>query len=211
MSTANPEFVEIITHAFAADSGAGVRPILNVYHFKRASLVPTLNKAGIHTAFQAAIGAPLLLALSVAYEQDHTSIRFLEDVTDAATDFADAGVGAIAGQNMPDYVTVSVQLKSGLRGRAARGAKRFAPIGESQSDGDVLAAASVTLFQNLAAAILAGFTDAQTNVWTPVVVSRLPPSQLETNPTTIVTYNVIETEVNEGLGIMRRRKARIAA
>lgn len=197
--------VEIIMKGGVAAAGGGTRNIENVYHFQRTTNVNVLSKANIESQFQTSIATPVLAALSVDFTQSSTSLRFLEDAQDAYQDFTESTAGSIAGERQADYDAVCLRLKTNVRGKSAHGSKHYAPVGESQTNGDVLVAGSVTLFQAVGAAIVAGFTDSDGNVWKPVVLSRKN-SILGTNPTKITAYPVTSYILNKTMGTMRRRK-----
>lgn len=206
MAAGDKQFVEIVVQAATVARGGQSKPVFNIFHYRRTNIVLPVTKAHIETAFQADVGALMLLALNVDYEQTITTIRFFDDATDAPLAFTETGVGAISGERMDSFVAVTVQLKTAIRGRIGRGSKHFGPIGESQSNGDVLVAGSITLFQNLGAGIVDGFTDADANFWQPVIKSGKSPAQYAVNPCTVVTNDVIAYRLNQNPGTMKRRK-----
>lgn len=204
----DPQFCEVVMNAFAVARGGQAKPLANVFQFYRTSGILPRVKANVEAAFQSAIGDIVLAALNVDYTQTGTSIRWMDDATDAPVSFVEAGVGAIANDRAPDHVCATIQLKSGRRGWASRGSKHFGPIAEDDTLGDVLDAGAITRFQTLADAILAGFTDSDGNVWAPIIVSRAELSHpvFSTNPTYWIWAQVTNVVVNHSLGSMRRRK-----
>src|SRR4029077_20080839 len=117
-NTGDPiNYVEIVAQAFAVARGGAVKNFFNIYHFRREATTFPLSKSNINTAFQAAIGAEVLLAVSVDYTQTNNTIRFFENPLDAPIAFPESGVGAISGVRIPDYNAVVIQLKSGFRGK----------------------------------------------------------------------------------------------
>ena len=207
------EYVEIITYAYATAIGGSTKNFLNVYDYTRLSTVNPVNKTNIEAAFQTQVGTPLLAALSVSYTQTYTTVRFFDDALDAPQAFTEAGVGAIAGDRAPDYVCVTAQFGTGLRGRSYRGSKHWGPIAETDTLGDCLSvpAGAVTRFTNLYQAFVAGFTDADGNTWVPVVKSSKPPAQYAVNPVTVVANIIVSGKLNKSLGTMRRRKIKTVA
>jgi len=203
------DYVEIAMLGVSTAETVTAKNIANVYQFRRVITGSGPLKSQIDTAFQAAIGDIVLLALSVDYTQSMNTIRFFDDALDAPLPFTHTGVGGVAGQRSPDYVSATVRLKSNVKGRFARGRKSYGPIAESSTTGDHLTAGAITLFTNVAAAILAGFTDAGGNQWVPTVKSSLPPAQYTENPVTVVTYYVTAAIVNTNLGILKRRKVKV--
>jgi hypothetical protein len=203
--TTDISVVEIVMHGISAADTPQAKPIDNVYHFRRTTTGSPLNKVLVQNAFQTAIGDVVLAALNVRYTQVDNKVRWVNDALDLPQSFAETGPGVITGDSCQDFVAAVIQLKSGLRGRNYRGSKHYAPISESSVKGDVLAAAGITLFTTLRNAILAGFTDADTNVWVPCVLSTTL-STLNVNPTTVVTADILSCPLNTTTGTMRRRK-----
>lgn len=197
--------VEVAMKGTSVSDTGEAKTIINVYHFRRTNTTFALSKSQINTAFQAGIGAAVLAALNERYTQSENIIRWVDDALDPPQSFTQTGTGAITGESHPDFVTASLQLKTGLRGRHYRGAKRYAPISEADTKGDVLDASGITLITAIGTAILAGFVDANGNNWEPVILSTTL-SQLQTNPTTVVANDITSTRLNKSLGIMKRRK-----
>lgn len=200
--------MEVICYAYAAAVGAGVKNIVGVYNYMRVVDVAPPVKSDIEATWQTNIGTPLLLCLHSSFTQTYNTVRFFDDALDPPQAFTETGVGAVSGDRAPDYVAACVQLGTGLRGRSYRGSKHFGPIAESDTTGDVIATGSITKFQNLAMAVVAGFTDGAGNLWFPVIKSNKPPAQYEHNPTTVVANIVSSYKLNKTLGTMRRRKQR---
>lgn len=199
---------QVVAYGVSASQGGGTKNIVNVFNFQRTTDVNPLSKTNIEGAFNTAIMTPMLAALSVDYTQTHVTVRFIDDALDAPASVTRAGVGAIAGERLPDYNAAVVQLKTSLRGRRYRGSKHFGPIAESDTDGDLLVPAAQTRFNTLGTAIVTGFTDADGNVWKSTIVSSMPPAQYKVNPTTVVATIVISKVLNKSVGTMRRRKVK---
>lgn len=202
-------YVEIVSQATAVARGGGVKNIFNVYHFRRTTTANPVVKANIQTAFQTSIMTPVLAAVNVDYTQSANTLRFFEDPTDAPVSTPQSGVGAISGDRLPDFSAVVIQLKTGARGKVGRGSKHYGPIAESDTTGDDLVAGSVTRFQTLGAAIVAGFTDSNGNVWVPGLKGAprlLSPAQYLVAPTTTVWTDIVSYLLNKSLGTMKRRK-----
>lgn len=199
------KFVQIQAQAIMAAAGSTSRPIVNVYYYERNNTVLPLNKGNIQAAFQTTVMAPVLLATVSRYTQTYNGVRFIEDYTDAMLLFAQAGVGAITTDSLPDYCCVSMYLESGKRGGSNRGAKRFAGVAEASTTGDVLTGGGLTLWQAVQTAVGATFTDADGNVWSPVIVSQKD-STLDEPTTNVVSVAVTSVILNKNLGIMKRRK-----
>lgn len=202
------QYMEIVSYATITAAGGTAKASNNVYNFYRASTVLPVVKSNIEAAFQAAIMAKVLLAMQQDYAQSRNTVRFVDDATDAPVSFTEAGVGAIATARGPDFQAVTLQLKTGLRGRTFKGSKHYSPIAEADTDGDVLTSGAATRFNTLGTAIVTGFTDSDGNVWIPTILSRKPPAQYVTNPTTVVATVITQALLNKSLGTMRRRKIR---
>jgi len=203
------DYCEVTMLATSAADPTATKNFANVYHFRRLAGPGSAIKSQINSAFQTAIGDILLLALNVDYQQTFNVVRFFDDALDLPQQFTQAGVGAIAGERLPDFVTASIGLKCAVRSRSARGRKSLGPITESSTTGDELTAGAITLFGNYATALATGFTDASANVWIPVVKSGKPPAQYTVNPVTVVTYDVASVTVNSILGLLKRRKVKV--
>jgi len=202
---------EIVSAGTIAAAGGTAKSVVNVYQFRRTSVVNVVVKAHIEAAFQTAIMVPVTDALNARFTQTGNSVRFLNDATDAPETVARAVVGAIAGESLPTFETAVLQMKTTYRGKSGRGNKHYAPIAESAANGDTLTAGSLVLFNLVKTAILAGFTDSDGNVWKTCIVSKgaIPPlSQLTANPTTVFANDVSSAIMNKTTGTMRRRKVK---
>jgi len=154
------QYALIVTRGHAVSTGERVtRPVTNVYCFRRPSGLFAPNKANILTAFSAAISANLAIVLSVSYIHVFTDCRMLDDPADPFTTVAGADSGTVAGDSLPSVNSVSLQLKTGIRGRKYRGAKRYGPIAESQTVLDHLDVTPLADWTTYAGQLLAGFTD----------------------------------------------------
>lgn len=202
------EFLQVAMQGSIAAGGSSAKTVVNLYHFRRTSLLNPVNKSNINTAFQTAIGDVVLLALQAAYTQQYNIIRFFDDALDFAAPYAQSGVGAIATARSPDYVNAVVRYKANVNSRSGKASNHYAPIAEADTDGDVLTSGAITRFTAIGDAVLAGFTDSDGNNWLPVVKSSKFGAQYKTNPTTVVTFPFVQRIVNHSLGIMKRRKPR---
>lgn len=202
------DYVEIVSQAYAVARGSNVKNIFNVWHYRRVSGGATPVKANIEARFQSNVMAAMLLLLNVDYTQTQNTVRFFDDALDAPIGFPETGVGAVMGDRMETCIASVFSYKSTTKGKFARGNKHLAPMSESQSVGDVWNSGTITLIQDVASAYLAGFVDTDGNSWIPVVKSNKFPAQYKTNPTTVVTYDVVSVTVNHTAGTMRRRKVK---
>jgi len=202
------QYIEIVMQGYAVARGSNQKNFFGVYGFRRTTQANPLVKANIEAAFQASIGAAILAAVSVDYTQTLTTVRWKDDATDPPVGFVEAGVGAIAGDRGPDFQAVTIQMKSGVRGKRFNGSKHLGPVAESDTTGDALTVGGAGRYNTVAAAIAAGFTDASGNVWQPCIYSTRPPANYTANPTTVVASIVVRCLLNKTLGTMRRRKVR---
>jgi len=202
--------VEIVANGLVSSAGSNSRAFNASFHYRRPTSVVAVNKSNVITAWQTAIRLALLSCLSLRLTLTNIACRIIDDAQDAYLLVADTHPGLITGDSMPTSSTVFLLLQTGLRGKSYRGGKHFFPIGESATTvlgDDILNAGAITYFGTLAAAILAGFTDSNGNVWTPTVLSKKL-SQLRTNPTTVVANAVTAVLVNKRVGTMRHRKVK---
>lgn len=195
-----------VTGTIAA-AGGRVVPVQNIFHYRRTATVFNLVKSTLNTAFQTAVVTPLLAALNVRYTQVNNLIRCVNDAMDANAQFFPAGVGAIATDSYDSRSAVYIRFSSGYRGRAFNGSKHFSPLSEVDTTGDVLTGAGLARWQAVAAACLVNITDATGNIWVPCILSGPPISQIEVNPTTVNTWDLIACQLNKTVGGMRRRRA----
>lgn len=199
---------EILIIGSAAAKGAGIVPTYNVFHFRRLATAIAPDKLAIEAAFQVAIGDLLTAALNESWTYVSNNVRFIEDVTDPYGTFANGDTGAITGNRLPPDNTAYLYFKSALRGKAYQGSKMISPLSESDTDAataDIWNAAAQTRLDNLAAAILGGFTDSTTNVWVPVVWSKSK-SNMAVVPADTFTSDVISIAARRSIGRLKRRQ-----
>lgn len=204
-------YCEVVSQAYAVARGGAVKNFFNIYHFRRTTTVNVLSKAHINSQFQTSIMTPVLAALNVDYTQTLNTVRFFENATDPAIQFTETSVGGVSGDRLPDFAAAVVQLKTAVRGKVGRGSKHYGPIAESSTTGDDLTAGAVTLFSAVGAAIIAGFTDSDGNIWVPGLKGAPrtgQPMQYKVNPTTTAWTDITSYVLNKSLGTMKRRKIR---
>lgn len=201
------EVVEIQQRGIIAAGGSSSVNTNFSWFFKRTSTVPPIDHEKIDIGFQAAIGTVVAAALNARWSQQNNAVRWVNDALDAPMYYPHVLAGSIAGDSMAATLSVYLLLRTGIRGKSYRGSKHLAPASESDTTGggdDILNAAALVRFNNIAGAVLAGFTDTNGNTWVPVIVSRKL-SQLVTNPTTVVANQVTSILTNRRLGRMKRR------
>jgi hypothetical protein len=200
-----PNFAQVTMMATSVARGGVVKNIANVYNFYRAATILPRIKSEVDTAFQAAIAVPVRAFVSVDYTQVQNTVRWIDDATDSPATFAHAGVGAIAGEREDNFTAAYILMRTGAR--RARGSKHYGPIAEDSVNGDVLENADYVRLQTIAAAILAGFTDASGNVWQSIVLNTKG-GIFDVNPTLFGHSIVIQSVARKSTGSMTRRRVR---
>jgi hypothetical protein len=198
---------ELLIAGTVASAGSSARTFLNVHHVRRTSTVNPVSKGNIIAAYQTSIRTLLLTCLSLRLTLSSFQCRCVDDAQDAYASVADVHAGLVTGDSMPLTQAAFLLLQTGLRGRSYRGSKHLFPLGESATTvltDDIFNAGALTYLGNYAAALLAGFTDANGNVWVPQVLSRKL-SQLKVNPTTVTANDVTSIAVGKRVGVMRHR------
>lgn len=181
-----------------------------VFQYRRTTNVNTLSKSALETAFQANIAVPITNALNARYAQSMNTVRWVNDALDQPVPTSRAVAGAIAGECLPTTLSAFILTRTGLRGKSYKGSKKLFPFSEADTTlatADLWNAACLARLATIASAILAGFTDANNNVWVPVVLSRKL-SSLAANPTTVVTNDITQALVNKRVGRMKRRQVK---
>jgi len=202
------QYVEAVVNATSVARGGGTKNFVNVFHYRRTTIVNPVSKTNFFTGFNNNIVAAMVAALNEDWTGVNVMVRYYDDALDAYLPFTITSVGAITGQRAPDYVAATIQLKTAVRGRFARGSKHFGPITESDTTGDVLTAPSIALFSALGTAMVTPFTDSDGNIWQMQIRSSKAPAQYKVNPVTIVANDVVSMVLNHSLGTMRRRKVK---
>jgi len=198
---------EVTVRGIIDADGSDFQHCVNVFHFRRTATTIDPTTSAIRAAFDTQVLQPLKALLHEDWNVPLIGVRYVEDAEHLEVQSAPAAaiVGAVATDRCPDHVCVSMLMRSSRRGRSFRGAKRFGGIPEASTTKDTIAAGSQAGWAALAASILAGFTDADGNIWVPCVLSRKF-SQLVENPTTVETSDVTSILVNLNLGSCNSRK-----
>ena len=200
-----PLYAQVSMLATVVARGGEVKNVANVYNFRRTGAVLPRVKSQVDTAFQAAIAVPVLAALDVDYTQVQNVVRWLDDATDMAVAFPHANVGGVAGQRYDNFTAAFILMRT--TSRKTRGSKHYSPLAETTVNGDEIVAGDLPLFQAIADAILAGFTDAGGNVWQSTIVNTKN-AIFGVNPTLFGDSLVTSVAVRKTVGTMRRRKVR---
>ncbi len=207
ITLAQTQHIELVHTGEIAAGGGNSEKSVNVYHYKRTAFVLPVVKSAVYTAWKAAIGDKVILALSERYVSQNVKIRIINDPEDKFSLHSFTDAGAITGESLPSHHCVLLNLQTATRGRYAQGKKFYSPIAEADHEDDVLDASGITLWSTVRTGILAGFTDATGNVWKSHVVSKLY-SDLHATPSVPLSYEVNEVVVNKTLAILRGRRSR---
>lgn len=202
--------IQTVCKGLVSGAGSNSRNTATVFNWYRVSTSLTVVKSQIDAAFQSSIVVPLGAALNARWLQSYNTIRYTNNWLDQALRFAHAVPGAISGDSMPTTASAYIELVSGLRYAFNRGSKKLFPLSESDTTigtDDMLNAAAVVRFNTIAAAILAGFTDAGGNIWVPTILSTRY-SVLSTLVTQIYAVPVTGAIVSNRVGSMRHRKVK---
>lgn len=203
---AGKQYLEVVCEGHMdPGSEAATSPIVNVYHYKRTSGLLTASKTVFRTKFLTEVLDPLKACLSVKYITDRIRIRVLDDATDPYLDAALAKDGTVVGDSHPATSCAMVDLKTGRRGRFARGRKFYGPIAESDTTLNSLTSGALALWATACTAIVGPFTDANGEEWRLVVVDRKA-SNLVIPAATVVAYDVTEAAVKPAMTTLKRRK-----
>lgn len=204
---ANMLHYQIVIRGRQAAAGSSVAPAINVFCYRRTTLVAPASKANLNTIFQTTILVPLLAAANVRYTPNTVSIRCLNDAQDPYADFAAAGAGAIATDSEPSDDAVYCYLKTAIRMPGGKGGKHFAGTSEVDTTGDILTGAGLARWQAVQAALKLVLVDATPNTWVPTVFMPTS-SQIKINPTTVNFADVIDSLLDLNIGTMRRRRTK---
>jgi len=205
-------YVEIISSGTSSSVGGSTKNIDNIYRFRRTTNGNPYNPVHVEAAFQTAIMIPVTNLLSAGYTQSGNSVRSIDDANEVPTMVPRALPGQIALPREPDYVCIRIRMRTALKGKSGRGAKSYSPIAVAHLLGDTITGPCAVLCTAVIAALTAGFTDADGNLWIPVIVSKvqnkLPVGRYDANPTAIIANDVTGFVLNKSVGTMYRRKIR---
>lgn len=200
--------VEWILQGLIASGGSNSKNTVNVFHFRRTATAVDPSKSAINTILTTNILTPLALALNNRWSAVHSTVRYVNDATDAPQLFSQSAVGAVTGDGLSSLTAIFILQKSGLRGKNYRGGKHFGPLSEADvtaAADDILNAAAITRFAAVVSAMQAANTDSTGNIWVPTILSRSL-SQLTVNPTTVITNDVASTLLNKRIGRLKKRE-----
>lgn len=185
------QYVEIVQTGHVTETHGDI-PVANVFHYQCFAPVVTMTEQDVADAFYALVNAAWALALPGEYLTDDLTCRVLDDSDNrpgsATTPLANGGV---TGGAFPSHLAVHVKFLGTKRKRSSVGGKFIGPVALAHvtSSQQHLNATGIGVYQDLVDQLNLTFTDSNSNVWTPCVLSRQN-SQL-VNPTTIVMDSLL--------------------
>lgn len=191
----------------SATGGLGPKKSWNVFTYRRTTTVNPLTKIALYNIFNTTVITPLVAAMNIRYTCPFIGIRNMDDPDDFETDYANAGVGAIATDSLPVRSTVNMVLVSTVRNQKFRGRKFFSPASEVDTTQDILTGAGLARWQTVQAAVLSNLVDANGNTWVPCVVSRSSSALTHRPQASIVAADVQFVKLATRIGNLSRRKS----
>ena len=196
---------EIITRGLIAAGGSNAVRTNFVFHYRRLATAVDPTKAALTAIFRSTVVAPIAAALNVDWAASVHDVRWLNDATDPYLSTTGTEVGAVTGDRLQTFAAAFILLRTGLRGRNFKGGKHFGPMSESDIGDDIFNATAMGRLTDIATAMGTTLTDTTGNQWKLTLLSRSL-SQLVTNPTTVVTNDVVQLLPRESIGTMRGRR-----
>ena len=91
---------EIQMQGIIASAGSTTKFANFVFHFKRTTLITTVNPTSLDNAFNTNIAALVLAAINVRFTGTHHSVRCINDALYAPVFISRTGAGVISGDSM---------------------------------------------------------------------------------------------------------------
>lgn len=199
---------EVVVKQNYADENLGLKQCYNVFHLRRKTFTTPPVKANLKVAFDTALIQDLLDLQADIITSTKISVRFISDPLDLAVEFAAApeedGQGDF--DPFPPASAVAVLLRTGIRGKSYRGAKRFVGIDETACPGGYIGDTAYAAWQGWAAGIPGTITDSDGNEWATAILSRSL-SDLVVTPATLVLNDIVSAHVNRNIGSQDSRRA----
>jgi hypothetical protein len=190
--------------------GSDSKNFLATFHFRRTTVTNVPDETAFKNACLTQMQVSYAAMMPTRYTLKTLGVRFIDDASRQQIPYTINAGGAITGDTMPMHVSSMILIRTPLRGKNFRGSKHFGPIPESASTtgtDDVMNAAYIVLANAFMTAWIAGFTDVNSNVWVPTLLSRNL-SQLKINPTTVSTQDISLLLLNKRFGRMRKREVK---
>lgn len=202
---------EIIMHGDVAAAGAQSRVYDYVWHMRRTATTNSPTELALANAFMTNVGSVVMAALNVRATNAYCSVRFMQDWTRRPVKVVDTTPGARTGDSMVMDDCAFIYWSAMYRGQSGVASKHLYPMseGDTTTDGDVFNATCITRLQAIVTAFLAGFTDATSNTWVPVVYSRTQSRPKILPLATIVTNDLVTGFVRKSIGDMKTRRPKI--
>lgn len=206
-----PQFAEVVISSPLPNSNGGTTPVINILHLRSSTPTTAATIANLTTAVKTALNTALPAAWNVENTSPTIKARFMDDPTFGFGASQNMTAGAVAGDRLPTFNAVTIQLKTGFRGRNYRGSKHFAPLSEGDTTLDNLVGAAITRWQAVrdALAAMTAVTVTGGSTWKLIVLSTSL-SDLTANPCLFTGADVTSCVLNETVGTMRHRKEKPA-
>jgi hypothetical protein len=208
-----PNVVEIVVGCDVVEADTTTQRVLNVWHlFKQNNGAGGISLLGLGNAFMTQINGDIQPLLSAAFTGGFATIRQLDDPTALPITLTNPATGGVAGDRLPTFAAVSVDLVSQARGRCFRGRKHMAPISEDDTGLDELDPAVLTAWQGNFDGLAASqpFDDGNGFLYRIGILSRK--NSVLIGPSLSFTVAIFDHfVVNPRLGTMKRRKEGVGA
>jgi len=202
--------VEITMRGSVPKSNGSEEIVSNVFHYSCEAGAGTLVPANVIAIFDTTVCAFIGPLLSVEYTALATTFRNLMSPLNPVVEGALGTDGAVTGDRLPLNTAATVRLRCADRGKRFRGSKHFAPISEDDTLLDELKAATLATWTTQCAQFIASLTDANGNLWVPIVLSRTYSNLTALTPS-FVYSRITSATINKIIGTMRRRRERVAS
>lgn len=201
---------EVYIQGVIAAEGASELGWISTFHYRRPNGALALSKSALATTFMANFGLVLQALLNNTWSATYVYVRMLEDITDPNEGFLIGGggwTGGVAGDRMAPDNTAFFNVKSSLRGPQYRGRKFWSPMSESDTTAgtaDLWNAGALARLTAVANVMKGNLTDANGNVWAPVIYSRSL-SSTKPVPALIVATPIANIYVRQSIGRFKKR------
>jgi len=206
----NPAFAEIKAEIPITLASGAVYLAQNIWHVRRQTGSTAVTLAAIGTAFATLVDTELAAAMSVSAGAGQLYGRWLDSPTFGWETLSALSAGSVSGDSLPNLTTVTMQLKSGIRGRSYNGSKHFAGIAESSTTKDKLNSTGISLWDAVRDSLEVWMVDADNagSGFGMCVISQVLSDQVS-DPCVFTGADVTDIKLNVIIGTMRRRRERV--
>jgi len=204
------QIAEITLRQNYVDPTLGTKTCHNVFHYRRTNFPAAPSKAELAAAFDTNFVQVLLLAQCDEMQATTVGVRWWNDPDDPEAIFAATPLtaGQLAADPLPQQDTVTMLLRTALRGKSYRGSKRFAGASDAHATSGYLAAAGLTVWDAARDTMTNTITDATAgNIWKMCVLSRLHSSSA-TVPWVGDPHDVTSVLINRNIGSQDTRRVK---